>query len=184
MRAAAILLAASVAAAAGACTERALPPKIAKSALADSAEQILYGVRNLMTDRGLMRAELHSDTAFVFDESTRTELRTVNLTFHGPTGTKDATLSSRAGTLWSRLNVMEARGNVVVITADGRRLASEHLKYDTTQDQVSSDSAFTLTEPGRRLEGIGFTSDPNMNNMRCLKACRGETGSITLPSNP
>ena len=180
----AMLLALGAAVAAGACQSKREPPTVVKSALADSADQIMFGVRNVMTDRGLLRAEVLADTAYFFDEGTRIEMRVVTVNFHGPTGTKDATLTSKQGTTWTRLNTMEARGNVVVVTADGRRLASEHLKYDQTQDRVSSDSAFTLTEPGRRLQGIGFTSDPNMNNMRCLKACRGESGQVTLPSNP
>jgi LPS export ABC transporter protein LptC len=166
----------------GACQERKEPPTVGRSPLADSADQIMYKARSLMTDNGLLRAELHADTAYFFDESTRIEMRIVHVTFHGPTGTKDATLTSSAGTYFNRIGTMEARGNVVVITEDGRRLTSPHLKYDQTQDQVSSDSAFVLTEPGRRLEGIGFTSDPNMNNIRCLKACRGESGAVTIPA--
>jgi hypothetical protein len=39
-----------------------------------------------------------------------------------------------------------------------------------------------LTEPtGRRLEGIGFISDPNLNNIRVLHQPAGG-GTFTLPS--
>jgi hypothetical protein len=38
-----------------------------------------------------------------------------------------------------------------------------------------------MTEPGRRLEGIGFRSDPNMQNVRILKTKSGSTGAVTLP---
>jgi hypothetical protein len=76
---------------------------------------------------------------------------------------------------------MVARKNVVVVTEEGRRLATSELKYDQAQNQISSDSAFVLTEPGRRLEGVGFRSDPNMQNVRILKTKRGSTGMVTLP---
>jgi hypothetical protein len=83
---------------------------------------------------------------------------------------------------------MEARGNVVVVTEDGRRLTTEQLRYDQIRNEISSDSAFVLTEPGRRLEGVGFTSDPNMNNVRVHRLIEGQgavsTGDLGAPRAP
>jgi hypothetical protein len=76
---------------------------------------------------------------------------------------------------------MIARGTVVVTTEEGRRLTTPELKYDQGMNEISSDSAFVLTEPGRRLEGVGFRSDPNMQNVRILKTKSGSTGVVTLP---
>jgi LPS export ABC transporter protein LptC len=163
------------------CNETKAPPVEPTSALADSADQIMYGARSLMTDRGVLRAELLADTAYFFDESTRIEMRNVTTTFFKSTGAKDAVLTSREGTYSTRANNMEARGNVVVVSEDGRRLTTPQLRYAQAQDQISSDSAFVVTEPGRRLEGIGFTSDPDMTRVRCLAACRGDAGQIQLP---
>nr|MBA3655862.1 hypothetical protein [Gemmatimonadaceae bacterium] len=53
------------------------------------------------------------------------------------------------------------------------------LRYDPGVNEVASDSAFVLTEPGRRLEGIGFRADPNMNNVRVLKGARGSAGETS-----
>jgi hypothetical protein len=76
---------------------------------------------------------------------------------------------------------MVARDSVIVVTEEGRRLVTPELKYDQALNQISSDSAFVLTEPGRSLSGIGFRSDPNMQNVRILKTKSGTTGSVTLP---
>ena len=76
---------------------------------------------------------------------------------------------------------MEARGNVVVVSEDGRRLDTQQLRYDPARNEISSDSAFVLTEPTRRLEGIGFVSDPDMNNIRVHKVIGGQGGTIPLP---
>ena len=76
---------------------------------------------------------------------------------------------------------MIARGDVIVITEEGRRLTTPELKYDQQTNEIASDSAFVLTEPGRRLEGIGFRSDPNMQNIQILRTRRGNTGVVTLP---
>ncbi|HZK78915.1 MAG TPA: LPS export ABC transporter periplasmic protein LptC [Gemmatimonadaceae bacterium] len=164
-----------------ACDTRTAPPIARGSAMADSADQIMYGAHFNLTDKGLSRAELLSDTAYFFEDNTRVELRKVEATFYTTTGARDAYLTSKRGTYRSRLGNMIARGNVVVITEEGRRLVTPELKYDQAMNEISSDSAFVLTEPGRRLEGIGFRSDPNMQNVRILKTKSGTTGVVTLP---
>lgn len=164
-----------------ACDEKKAPPVAVQSALADSADQVMFGARSLLTDRGLLRAELRADTAFFFDDNTRIEMRIVHTTFHTMTGAKNAVLTAREGTYSTRAGGMEARGKVLVVSEDGRRLVTEQLRFDEARNEISSDSAFVLTEPGRRVEGIGFVSDPDMNNVRILKTTRSNLGPITPP---
>jgi LPS export ABC transporter protein LptC len=164
-----------------ACDTRTAPPIARGSAMADSADQIMYGAHFNLTDKGLSRAELLSDTAYFFEDNTRVELRKVEATFYTTTGARDAYLTSKRGTYRSRIGSMIARGNVVVVTEEGRRLTTPELKFDQAMNEISSDSAFVMTEPGRRLEGIGFRSDPNMQNIRILKTKSGSTGAVTLP---
>ncbi len=166
---------------ASACDNRTAPPIVRGTSLADSADQIMYGAHFNLTDKGLSRAELLSDTAYFFEDNTRVELRKVDATFYTTTGARDAYLTSKRGTYRSRTGSMVARGNVVVITEEGRRLTTPELKFDQAMNEISSDSAFVLTEPGRRLEGVGFRSDPNMQNVRILKTKSGSTGAVTLP---
>jgi LPS export ABC transporter protein LptC len=154
------------------------PPKASGSPMADSADQMMFGINTLLTNRGVLNAELEADTAFFFDENTRIELRVVKLTFYTRTGERNSVLTSREGTYNTRQSRMEARGNVVVVSEDGRRLTTEQLRYDQIRNEISSDSAFVLTEPGRRLQGVGFTSDPNMNNVRVNRLIEGE-GAVT-----
>lgn len=175
------LLAFSSAALVSACDNRTAPPIAKGSAMADSADQIMYGAHFNLTDKGLSRAELLSDTAYFFDDNTRVELRKVEATFYTTTGARDAYLTSKRGTYRSRIGSMIARDDVVVVTEEGRKLTTAELKFDQAMNEISSDSAFVLTEPGRRLEGIGFKSDPNMQNIRILKTKSGSTGAVTLP---
>ncbi len=160
------------------------PPVAAHNALADSADQVLYHTKSVLTDAGVMKAEVYGDTAYVFDDNTRVEMRVVRTEFFTATGARNAVLTSRAGTYNTRTNNMEARGNVVVVSEDGRRLETPVLRYDQVRNEISSDSAFTLTDPARQMTGIGFISDPDMNNVRCLKACSGSAGMVTLPGGP
>lgn len=188
----ALILGCVVIAASASCSSKKQPPVAAQSALADSADQIMYGARFTLTDQGMLRAHLLADTAYFFDDNTRIEMEKVNATFYTATGAKDAVLTSQHGTTNTRTNNMIARKNVVVVSEDGRRLTTQELVYSQQLNQISSDSAFVMTEPNRRLEGIGFRSDPNMKNIQILKGASGlvrgistqPTASTTPPALP
>jgi LPS export ABC transporter protein LptC len=166
-----------------ACKEEKGPPIAAnKQTIADSADQVLYGQRMLITDRGLNRAEIHSDTAYFFDENTRTEMRVVDGKFFNSQGLLDAVLTSRTGLFNQRLNSLEARGDVVITTIDGRRLETPFVRYDQRLNLVSSDTTFTLTDPdGRVLRGIGFTTDPDLNDLKVVKMLSAKAGPVAVP---
>jgi LPS export ABC transporter protein LptC len=169
---------------AGACSSKKEPPVATHSPLADSADQVMFGARFKLTDQGLQRAQLEADTAYFFDDNTRIELQNVHTTFFTVTGAKDAVLTSRFGTTNTRTNNMIARKNVVVVSEDGRRLTTPELIYNQQKNEISSDSAFVMTEPNRRLVGIGFRSDPNMKNIQILKGASGFAKGVSTQSAP
>ena len=158
------------------------PPVSRLSALADSADQVMYGARFNLTNQGVLHAQLLADTAYFFDDNTRVELIHVNSTFYTSTGVKNAILTSRRGTYHTATGMMTALGNVIVNSTDGRTLKSEQLNFDQSRNEISSDSAFVLTEPNRRLQGIGFRSDPNLQNVHVLKTLSGTAGAVTIPN--
>jgi LPS export ABC transporter protein LptC len=142
--------------------------------LPDSAQQVLFGGRVRLTANSVARGELLSDTSYTYDSGNRLELRRVNVTFFDALGEEDGTMTAREGTYNMRLNRLEARGDVVIIREDGRRLESQQLVYDELRDQIFSDSAFVLNEPPKRqITGIGFESDPQLTKFRVLKAAKG-----------
>jgi LPS export ABC transporter protein LptC len=157
------------------CQETGATPPVNAGAVADTADQTLFGVRLTLADRGVQRALLQADTAFTYEDNSRTELRTVRSTFYTETGLKNGTLTSREGTYNVRSQNMEARGNVIVISDDGRRLETPQLRFDTGRNEISGDSAFVLTRPGEILQGIGFIADPALTHIRILRAARGRT---------
>jgi LPS export ABC transporter protein LptC len=164
-----------------ACQDPGATPPVA-GAVRDTADQTMFGVRLMLADRGIQRAQMEADTAFTYEDNTRTELQNVRTIFFTETGVKNGTLTSREGTYNVRSGNMEARGNVVVISEDGRRLETPQLRYDPARNEISSDSAFVLTEPTQRIAGVGFTADPNLNNVNILAGASGSTTrSITQP---
>ncbi len=150
--------------------------------IADSADQVMFKPRTVLTDRGVQRAELSADTSYVFDENTRYELRVVSTIFFNRQGEKDGTLTSRRGTYNIRANVMEARDNVVITSTDGKRLTSPMVRFEQFRNMIVSDSPFVLIDGERRLEGIGFESDPQMLNVKVRQLSRATGASIVLPA--
>jgi LPS export ABC transporter protein LptC len=178
----ALLLAATLAVTLAACTsEGAAPPVQEHASMADSAEQVMLNVRTLLTDKGIQRGEMFADSAYIFDENTRFELRKVRATFNTVTGAKDGTMTGDRGRYNTQQQILEGFGHVVITTNAGRKLTSPHVRYNQMANEVSSDSAFTMVEPGKTLTGIGFRSDPQLNNLLVLKAPSGR-GGFTIPA--
>jgi|RhiMethySRZTD1v2_1073278.scaffolds.fasta_scaffold05908_3 LPS export ABC transporter protein LptC len=166
---------------ASACGDTQGPPVTNEALLPDSAEQMLFGITLILTDGGVRRAVVASDTALMYDDNTREVLKKVTARFYTPAGEQQAVLTSREGSHSTRLGTMEARGNVVVISSDGKQLETPQLKYDPNRNEVSSDSAFTLTEGERVTKGIGFVSNPDMTNMRILAAAQVTGTQVKIP---
>ena len=77
MRRLALLLVICALGALGACQEGTKPPIAARNPLADSADQVMFGISTFITDKGLLRAQLQADTGYFFDGSSRIEVRNV-----------------------------------------------------------------------------------------------------------
>jgi LPS export ABC transporter protein LptC len=169
-------------AALAACQEGTKPPISARNPLADSADQIMFGISTFITDKGLLKAQLQADTGYFFDGNSRIEMRKEKTIFFTNTGAQSAVLTSKEGTYITARSTMEARKNVLVVTTDGRRLTTEQLHYNQGTNEISSDSAFVMTEPTRQVRGIGFVSDPNLINIRVKRVLSGQ-GPLELPGH-
>jgi LPS export ABC transporter protein LptC len=164
-----------------ACGGRGAQPT-ATQAVLDSADQVLIGMTHYVTETGLQRARVRADTAYFFSATQSAEMRTVHITFYDVTGNETSTLTAREGTYHWRTGDMEGRGNVVVVTKDGRTLKSAVMRYSLGQNEVSSDKPFTFTGPGgQNIQGDGFTSDPEFKNL-VAKRPSGTGGQLRLPN--
>ncbi len=159
----------------------AVTTRAKKSALPDSADQVIFGGSTVLTNQGVSNGRLLSDTMFVYDDGSRLDLRRVNVTFFTGQGIKDGVLTSKTGAYNTRLQRLEARGDVVVIRDDGKQLMTPQLVYDQARNQIFSDTSFTFVEPARQITGIGFESDPHFSTFKCLRACKG-VASVKLPT--
>jgi LPS export ABC transporter protein LptC len=131
----------------------------------DSADQVLEGFSHFVTNQGVRRTRVEADTAYFYESTQITELRTVKVTFYDLKGEEGSTLTSRRGTYRWQDGSMEANDNVVVVSPDGRRLATATLKYDAGANTISTDKRFTFDRGTEHLEGNSFRSDPDFKNV-------------------
>ena len=142
----------------------AVKSKNALDAQADSADQVLYGVRAVLTDQGETKGILVADRGYIFEDGTRIELRGVNVTFIDSLGIKQALMTAVSGTYLLPLARVEVRGKVLVVGTDGRRLQSEHLVFDLTRNIITGAGAYTRSDsvPKRQSSGVGFEFEPKL----------------------
>src|SRR4029079_7547518 len=131
------------AAAYGACKE-STPPPVGKAGPVDTAEQVGFGVRTLLTGNGVQKGELQADTMFVYNDQTKFDFRNARVKFNTETGAPNGTMRADRGIYDTRTQILEGFGNVVVTTLDGRRLTSPHVKFNQLANEVSSDTTFTV----------------------------------------
>jgi LPS export ABC transporter protein LptC len=159
---------------------RDIPPTTTEDIM-QGADQLLFGMFTVITSEGVRRAHVYADTAYMFDANQIADLRSVRVVFYSTVSSDTTVLTSTAGQYEFRTEDMEARGNVVVVRTGGRRLETERLRYDRRRNEISSDDPFLFVEPGRRLEGVGFVSDPDFRNIRSREV-RGPAGQVRIPS--
>ena len=142
----------------------------------DSVEQVLFGARTVLVSSGTRRGEVAGDTVSTFDAATRFEFHGVHAVFTSPLGRPLGTLTSGTGTYRVGHAQFDAHGRVTIVSDTTRRLEGNTVRYDVVQTRLSSDSAFVATAGTRRLTGIGFTADPALFSVKCLKSCIGTLG--------
>jgi LPS export ABC transporter protein LptC len=131
----------------------------------DTADQVLMGFSHYVTNNGILRSRVEADTAFFYEASQMNELHHIKVIFFDVKGAESSTLTAKRGSYRWQDGSMEASGNVVVVSPDGRRLATEVLKYDNATNTIYTDRHFTFDRAAEHLEGNSFRSDPDFRNV-------------------
>ncbi len=161
---------------AAACSGSDAPPTTAVAA--DSADQVSFNMVHYITIDGIRRVVLEADTAFFYQKTQSVEMLGLKVDFYTQNGAHSSTITSRKGTYNWREQSMEARGDVVAVTPDGRRLTTDTLRYHRDRNEISGPSAFKFCGPDQQLEGDAFTSDPDFRRVETTRPRRGQIGDV------
>ncbi|HEX7025072.1 MAG TPA: LPS export ABC transporter periplasmic protein LptC, partial [Gemmatimonadales bacterium] len=148
-----------------ACTDAGVRPT-AYTQTADSADQVAYKMTTTITANGVRRSFVEADTAYIYQSRGRTDLRRMKASFYDAQGNLKSTLVADRGVLENYSEKLEASGQVVVTSPDGRKLVTEHLIYDKLMNQITVDTAFVAESPSGRLSGNHAVSDIDFTNVR------------------
>jgi LPS export ABC transporter protein LptC len=152
-----------------ACTE-VEPP--AQQEVSDSPVQTTYEYHTTQTQAGVPVWELWGSSAQRFADDPLLHLSEVRMLFFRE-GDKDATLTSRSGEVDENSYDTVARGDVVVVTEDGRILRSEILYWDNARELIHTDQFVHFTDGDQVLTGYGLETDPNLTNLVILDQVSG-----------
>src|SRR5205807_1772186 len=78
------------------CKENKEPP-VGPPGPVDTAEQVGFGVRTLLTANGVQRGELQADTMFVYNDQTKFDFRNARVKFNTETGAPNGTMRADRG---------------------------------------------------------------------------------------
>ncbi|HUH13192.1 MAG TPA: LPS export ABC transporter periplasmic protein LptC, partial [Longimicrobiales bacterium] len=142
------------------------------------SDQVIEGVTFTVTQEGVRQALLVADTAYMHQDSSVVDLVGMDLRVFDEAGRENAHVTSATGVLNTRTQAMTARGNARLVTSDGSTITTEELHYDPAGNRIWSDMPTVMVQRGgTRVEGTGFTSDPEFRNYR-IQGARTQGGAV------
>ena len=145
-----------------ACADQATTPSAGAEAFDIRSANVIIGGNMRMLRDGILTAHMIADSAYVYEDGRPWDLVTVKATFYTEQGVEAGTLTSETGEYDMTEGVFVAHGDVVLTTVSpgsGRRLETEVLHFNVQQDELWTDSPFTVQEEGRITTGTSFRSD-------------------------
>lgn len=139
----------------------------------EGPEQITYDYHTTQSQGGTPTWELWGESAMRYAGEARRELEVVRMVFYRD-GEQDAVLTSERGEINEETQATVARGNVVVVSEDGRTLESEVLYWDPERQLIHTDAFVRFTDGDQVLTGYGMETDPDLTNLVILRQVKGE----------
>ncbi len=106
--------------------------------------------------------------------------RRVTVLLYDAAGDSSATLTSERVLYFDQEDRFEARGNVVVVTQEGKRLESEHLIWNEADHKVRTPGFVRIIQPNERVQGYGLVADENLETYQLERV----TAQVTLEDEP
>ena len=116
------------------------------------------------TDRGAPQWTLYARYAAAYASRNIWMARDIRVDFFDPKGARSSELTAREGEIQQLTRDMTARGNVVLQTAEGTRMTTEEMRFSNQNQLMTSDKLVRLDRNGDQLEGVGFSSDPDLHH--------------------
>jgi LPS export ABC transporter protein LptC len=146
---------------AGCGQKRAIGPTASSGALPD---QEVSDFVLTETDKGTPQWTLYAQYAATYSARNTITARGIRVDFFDDQGRKNSTLTSREGEINQLTRDMTAIGDVVLQSAEGTRMSTQHLRFLNGQQHIVTDDFVRVERAGDVLTGTGFSSDPQLKH--------------------
>ena len=137
-------------------------------------DQLILDFALTETQEGRKLWILRAERAKIFDSSNEIDLDTLVVDFFDELEAHTSTLTSHHGVINRTSHNMQAFGEVVIVTDEGLRLESDEALWLNRPGQIVSDAPVRFTRGRNVLTGVGFASDPSLDNIEIKQEIRVE----------
>lgn len=134
------------------------------------------------TDQGRPQWTLYARYAATYQAKNLVVSRDIRVDFFDDKGQRSSELTANQGEIQQQTRDMTARGNVVLQTTEGTRMTTEVLHFSNGNQQITSDQLVRVERRGDVLDGVGFSSDPNLHHFefktQVHATVRGKSGEL------
>jgi len=116
------------------------------------------------TDQGRPQWTLYARYAATYQAKNLVISRDIRVDFFDDKGARSSELTANQGEIQQQTRDMTARGNVVLQTTEGTRMTTEELHFTNSLQKITSDRLVRVERKGDVLDGVGFSSDPNLHH--------------------
>lgn len=119
----------------------------------------------------LLEVYLKSPLLLRFDtENPYTEFpKGINVLFYDSLKNIKSEISADYAISYKKTNIIEGKGNVVVINSEGKKLETDHLIWDEKINKIYTESKITITTPTEIIKGESFEADAAFTDYKILK---------------
>jgi LPS export ABC transporter protein LptC len=128
-------------------------------------------VEMIYSDSSRLRAKVNApqrDT-YIGDDGFVEFSKGLKIEFYDTKSMLESKMIANYGISYSKTEIMEAKGNVVLESVKGDKLETEHLIWDQKSDRIYSNVFSRITSPERVIYGDGFESNQDFSKYRILK---------------
>lgn len=137
-------------------------------------DAILKGATIYLYDRGKVTAEIQADSIIKYEANDSTVAFALDVNSYDSVGMVETHVVGDSGIIREKTGELYIYGNVDVTTAEGSRLQSEYLYWDSENELIKSDKFVRITKDQDVITGIGLESDEHLHRIRILKQVSGE----------
>jgi LPS export ABC transporter protein LptC len=132
-------------------------------------DQVITGFS--LTETTLGEKDWHMDAvkAYIYEKRNILEADSIVVTFFDKAGEVRSVLKADYGKLNRGSDDMEAKGNVVVTSADGVVLETQTLRWESEVRKIMSEDSVRIVRDKDVLTGWGFRGDPDLGSFRILR---------------